>query len=100
MNNQEGMSDLVGKPVTHDDILQEFVRHLEETAAECADGAAIYLLDGRSVTAALRAIVDRVPRFDLDDGVVRKRIAAALSGAAVDVRAVAIGWGPKPGGAK
>lgn len=49
--------------MTHDEVLRDLVRNMEQTSDECADVGRIYLIDGRSMLATLRAIVDGAPDF-------------------------------------
>ena len=49
--------------MTHDEVLRSLVRMMEQASDECADVGRIYLIDGRSMLATLRAIVDGEPEF-------------------------------------
>ena len=49
--------------MNHDDVLRNLVRGMEQASNECVDVGRIYLIDGRSMLATLRAIVDGAPEF-------------------------------------
>ena len=83
--------------MTHAEILRNLVRELEASRETCADNGRVFLLDGRALTALLRAIVNEAPEFrsDREAAVVRGRLLEA--GALYSVVTQHVDWTPKGG---
>lgn len=75
-----------------EDALRDYVRELEKMAEECADEGLLFVLDGRSVTKTLRAVLDNPPEYKPDGDAAKERLAAIRRGGTMSVRAIAMGW--------
>ena len=78
--------------MTHDDVLRNLVSCMEQTSDECADVGRIYLIDGRSMLATLRAIVDGAPEFKSNREAGEERGKRILEGALFSVVGHHLDW--------